>query len=103
MSLDVSTDNEKAVLFYHKCGLELVEKYVSEEKVEFAKFETPLKNFTPFQALSHPTEEKKSESSSHNQESDEETLISDSEMMVAHACNSENIAMKSTSDANIPR
>jgi ribosomal protein S18 acetylase RimI-like enzyme len=103
MSLDVSTDNEKAVHFYHKCGLELVEKYVSEEKVEFAKFETPLKNFTPFTALSHPTEEKKSESSSRNQESDEETLISDSEMMVAQPSNSESITMKSTSAGNIPR
>lgn len=81
MSLDVSTDNQKAVHFYHRCGLELVEKYVSEEKVEFAKFETPLKNFIPFTAISHSTEEKKSESSSRNQESDEETLISDSEMI----------------------
>ena len=83
MSLDVSTDNEKAVQFYKKCGLELVEKYVSEEKVEFAKFETPLTNFIPFPVLSQPAEEKKSESSSRNQESDEETLISDSEMMIA--------------------
>ena len=83
MSLDVSTDNEKAVQFYKKCGLELVEKYVSEEKVEFAKFETPLTNFIPFPVLSQPAEEKKSESSSRNQESDDETLISDSEMMIA--------------------
>ena len=66
MSLDVSTDNEKAVHFYRKCGLELVEKYISEEKVEFAKFETPLENFIPFPGISHPGEEKKSESSSRN-------------------------------------
>ena len=41
LSLDVSTDNEKAVKFYHKCRLNLAETYISEEKVEFAKFETP--------------------------------------------------------------
>jgi ribosomal protein S18 acetylase RimI-like enzyme len=30
ISLDVTTDNEKAALFYNKCGLELFEKYISE-------------------------------------------------------------------------
>ena len=42
LSLDVSTDNAKAVQFYLKCGLTLVETYLSEDKVEFNKFETPL-------------------------------------------------------------
>ena len=41
LSLDVSSDNVKAVHFYHKCGLALVETYLSEDKVEFKKFETP--------------------------------------------------------------
>ena len=42
LSLDVSTDNVKAVQFYQKCGLTLVETYLSEDKVEFNKFETPI-------------------------------------------------------------
>jgi ribosomal protein S18 acetylase RimI-like enzyme len=41
LSLDVSTDNIKAVNFYHRVGLEVTETYLSEEKVEFNKFETP--------------------------------------------------------------
>jgi ribosomal protein S18 acetylase RimI-like enzyme len=41
LSLDVSTDNDKAIGFYKRIGLNLVEKYLSEDKVEFAKFETP--------------------------------------------------------------
>ena len=41
LSLDVSSENVKAVQFYHKCGLALIETYLSEEKVEFKKFETP--------------------------------------------------------------
>jgi hypothetical protein len=92
------------VHFYRKCGLELVEKYISEEKVEFAKFETPLENFIPFPGISHPGEEKKSESSSRNQESDEETLISDSEKMIASCTSDQNNAViKSTSAVNIAR
>ncbi len=77
LALDVSTDNIKAELFYLKCGLNLVEKYISEEKVEFAKFETPL-NFVPFKIYN--TEEKKSDEcftddcSSRKQESDEDTI-----------------------------
>ena len=41
LSLEVSTDNEKAISFYARNGLLLTEKYVSNDKVEFAKFETP--------------------------------------------------------------
>lgn len=41
LSLDVSTDNAKAVSFYKRVGLNISEIYLSEEKVEFAKFETP--------------------------------------------------------------
>ena len=37
----MSTDNEKAVAFYHKIGLHVTRKYLSGEKqVEFACFET---------------------------------------------------------------
>ena len=41
LSLEVSTDNEKAVAFYKRVGLEIVDIYLSREKVEFAKFATP--------------------------------------------------------------
>lgn len=41
LSLDVSTDNTKAVQFYQKCGLVITNVYLSEDKVEFNKFETP--------------------------------------------------------------
>lgn len=41
LSLDVSTDNVKAVQFYKKVGLTISDTYLSEEKVEFNKFETP--------------------------------------------------------------
>ena len=41
LSLDVSTDNDKAIGFYKRIGLSLVETYLSDDKVEFAKFETP--------------------------------------------------------------
>ncbi len=40
LSLDVSTDNGKAVSFYKRIGLQLVETYLSQDKVEFNKFET---------------------------------------------------------------
>jgi hypothetical protein len=86
LSLDVSTDNMKAELFYQKCGLELKEKYISEEKVEFAKFETPT-NFIPFKNIY--TEEKKVEcslnveSASRKQESDEDTILSESDKIEA--------------------
>ena len=42
LSLDVSTDNTKAVGFYKRVGLEIDSIYVTEEsKVEFATFKTP--------------------------------------------------------------
>ena len=40
--LDVSTDNANAINFYHRIGLQLERKYITEEeKVEFACFTTP--------------------------------------------------------------
>ena len=42
LSLDVSTDNAKAIGFYHRMGLKIEKKYITEEeKVEFATFTTP--------------------------------------------------------------
>ena len=42
LSLDVSTDNTKAVAFYKRVGLEIVNTYVTEElEVEFVTFKTP--------------------------------------------------------------
>ena len=42
LSLDVSTDNVKAVNFYKRCGLIISDTYLSEEKVEFNRFDTPI-------------------------------------------------------------
>ena len=42
LSLEVSTDNEQAVNFYIKIGLDLSEKYSTQDGIEFAKFDTPL-------------------------------------------------------------
>ena len=43
MSLDVSTDNIKAVSFYLRNGLKIKQIYLSSpDEVEFALFETPL-------------------------------------------------------------
>lgn len=41
LSLDVSTDNDKAVTFYQRIGLMIADTYVTDDKVEFNKFETP--------------------------------------------------------------
>ena len=42
LSLDVSTDNEQAISFYHRLGLIIDRTYITEEeKVEFASFATP--------------------------------------------------------------
>ena len=42
LKLDVSTDNQKAIGFYHRIGLEIERTYVSEaEQIEFVKFATP--------------------------------------------------------------
>lgn len=42
LSLDVSTDNTKAVKFYGRVGLKIQQIYMSPDNVEFALFETPL-------------------------------------------------------------
>ena len=43
LSLDVSTDNDKALNFYRKNGLRIKDIYLSvPDNVEFALFETPL-------------------------------------------------------------
>ena len=42
LSLDVSTDNTKAINFYKRVGLEIQKLYLTEkDKVEFAYFHTP--------------------------------------------------------------
>ena len=42
LSLDVSTDNSKAIGFYHRMGLEIKRTYLTEEeKIEFVEFGTP--------------------------------------------------------------
>merc|ERR1739844_804084 len=42
LKLDVSSDNEKAIGFYHRIGLEIEQTYITEEEqVEFVKFATP--------------------------------------------------------------
>ena len=75
LSLDVSTDNVKAVAFYKRVGLAISSIYLSEEKVEFAKFETP----PGFQAPKRFEEKKKEETTSRKSESDVETVVSESE------------------------
>ena len=89
LSLDVSSDNVKAVQFYHKCGLTLVETYLSEEKVEFNKFETPLGFIPPTERISDAQKqlqleeikvEDKMSSTAKKIESDDDTLVSESEL-----------------------
>ena len=89
LSLDVSSDNEKAVQFYHKCGLTLVETYLSEDKVEFNKFETPLGFIPPSQRISDSPKQLQQEeikieenscSAAKKIESDDDTLVSESEL-----------------------
>ena len=42
LSLDVSTDNQQAISFYHRLGLIIDRTYITaEDKVEFASFATP--------------------------------------------------------------
>lgn len=41
LSLDVSSDNSKAINFYKRIGLAVADTYLSENQVEFIKFETP--------------------------------------------------------------
>mmetsp|Transcript_18604 Transcript_18604/g.17702 ORF Transcript_18604/g.17702 Transcript_18604/m.17702 type:complete len:99 (+) Transcript_18604:250-546(+) len=52
--LDVSTDNDKAVNFYKRIGLEIKNIYLSNEKVEFAEMETPPGFVSPFNSQDHP-------------------------------------------------
>lgn len=40
LALEVSTDNIRAMGFYSRIGLTHTETYFSQDKVEFAKFET---------------------------------------------------------------
>eukprot|EP00347_Sterkiella_histriomuscorum_P010588 403375701 len=40
LSLDVSTDNIKAVQFYSRIGLQIADTYITDDKVEFNKFDT---------------------------------------------------------------
>ncbi len=89
LSLDVSSDNAKAVHFYHKCGLTLVETYLSEDKVEFNKFETPHGFISPSQRISDGQKvlqleeikgEDKMSSTAKKIESDDDTLVSESEL-----------------------
>ena len=89
LSLDVSSDNVKAVQFYHKCGLTLVETYLSEDKVEFNKFETPLGFIPPTERISDAQKqlqleeikvEDKMSSTAKKIESDDDTLVSESEL-----------------------
>lgn len=43
LTLDVSTDNDRAVRFYQRVGLQISDIYLSmPDNVEFALFETPL-------------------------------------------------------------
>ena len=43
MTLDVSTENSKALKFYFNCGLKIREIYLScPDSVEFALYETPI-------------------------------------------------------------
>ena len=43
LSLDVTTDNERALRFYNKVGLKIRELSITpDDQVEFAFFETPL-------------------------------------------------------------
>lgn len=89
LSLDVSTDNTKAVNFYKRIGLWISDIYLSEDKVEFAKFETPsnfkelreqLSGITVYQTKNESEILKeclKEQISIKKQESDDETIDSE--------------------------
>ena len=63
LSLDVSADNAKAIGFYQRIGLALTKKYLSEDHVEFCKFETPagFKNSLTTKIESKESQEQKFE------------------------------------------
>lgn len=91
LALDVSTDNVKAVNFYQRVGLVITETYLSEEKVEFNKFETPstFKHVKWVPRGAAAIEEQKggcgecwaTPSGKKSESDDTETLVSDSEMI----------------------
>jgi ribosomal protein S18 acetylase RimI-like enzyme len=62
LSLDVSTDNEKAVSFYSRIGLEISKTYLSQEKVEFASFQTPADFVAPLMLFPNESTVKVNES-----------------------------------------
>lgn len=108
--MDVSTDNLKAVNFYQRVGLVITNTYLSEDKVEFNKFETPdtFKHvkWVPRGAASAIGEEQKvgcsdcsmSPSGKKSESDDVETLVSDSEMVdqqMLSASTSDEIARES--------
>ena len=111
LSLDVSSDNVKAVQFYHKCGLTLVETYLSEDKVEFNKFETPLGFIPPTERISEAQKqlqleeikvEDKMSSTTKKIESDDDTLVSESELSESFS-QATMTAPEITEDENIAR
>lgn len=46
LSLDVNSDNAKAISFYSRIGLMITKTYLSQNNVEFTQFETP-EGFVP--------------------------------------------------------
>ena len=111
LSLDVSSDNAKAVQFYHKCGLTLVETYLSEDKVEFNKFETPLGFIPSTERVSDAQKqlqleeikvEDKMSSTAKKIESDDDTLVSESELSESFS-QATMTAPEITEDENIAR
>jgi len=41
LALDVNANNDKAISFYSRIGLTKTDQYITRDKVEFIKFETP--------------------------------------------------------------
>lgn len=85
LSLDVSTDNVKAVNFYKRVGLDVTNTYLSEDKVEFNKFETPAgfihvkRVYTIKEEVKRCAEEETS-SGKRSDSDDTDTLVSDTDM-----------------------
>ena len=73
LSLDVSTDNVKAVQFYSRIGLQIVETYITDDKVEFNKFDTPKGYVYKESIYNQIIEEKKQAKESTNNSDDDET------------------------------
>lgn len=94
LALDVSTDNAKAVNFYKRVGLVVTDTYLSEEKVEFNKFETPVgfvhvkREYMPIMnsegkkfGCAAEAMSKDISSAGKKSESDDDTLVSESEIV----------------------